>query len=287
MLEKLTFPIVDTHLHVWDTRLLDYPWLNDHALLNRPYLLDDYNRACGSVAVERMVFLQCEADFSQFMREAEWVNSVADHDPRLQAIVPWAPLEKGDAARADLEKLAANPRVKGIRRIIQFEPDLEFCLRPDFVRGVKTLADYNLSFDICIDHRHMVNTLQMVRQCPNVQFIVDHIAKPDIKHQVLDPWREHLRTFASFPNVWCKLSGLVTEADHKSWTNMQLKPYIDHVIDCFGFDRVMYGGDWPVASQATDYPRWVETLLWAIEGCSETELKKLFHDNAIIFYKLD
>ncbi len=286
MFEKLTFPIVDTHLHVWDTTRLRYPWLDDIPLLNQPYLLDDYNRACGSVTVERMVFLQCEVDFSQFMQEAEWVNSLAEGDSRLQGIVPWAPLEKGDAARADLEKLAANPRVKGIRRIIQFEPDLEFCLRPDFIRGVQALADYNLSFDICIAARHMPNTIELVRQCPNVRFILDHIAKPDIKHQELDPWRDHIKTFASFPNMCCKISGLVTEADHQHWTQEQVKPYIDYVIESFGFDRVIYGGDWPVVIQAAAYTRWVETLLWAVQGCSAEELKKLFHDNAIAFYKL-
>lgn len=283
---KLNFPIVDTHLHVWNPTHLRYPWLDDNALLNKPYLLEDYNRACGAVSVERMVFLQCEVEFAQFMDEANWVDSLADQDSRLQGIVPWAPLEKGDAVRPDLERLAANPRVKGIRRIIQFEPDLDFCLRPDFVRGVQALADYNLSFDICIDVRHMVNSLELVRQCPNVQFIVDHIAKPRIKDNLLDPWREHMRTFASFPNVWCKVSGVATEADWKSWTREQLKPYIDHVIECFGFDRIMYGGDWPVATQAIDYPRWVETLHWAVNGCSENELRKLFRDNAIAFYRL-
>lgn len=286
MLERLTFPIVDTHLHVWDPTYLNYPWLNENPLLNQPYLLEDYNRACGAVSVERMVFVQCEVDFAQFMDEAQWVDRLADQDNRLQGIVAWAPLEKGEAVRADLEQLANKPRVKGVRRIIQFEPDIEFCLRPDFVRGVQALADYNLSFDICIDPRHMVNTLELVRQCPKVQFILDHIAKPRIKDQQFDPWREHIKTFASFPNMWCKISGLVTEADHKTWTNTQLKPYIDDVIECFGFDRVMYGGDWPVAIQATDYPRWVETLVWAVQDCSDTELKKLFHDNAIAFYKL-
>ncbi len=286
MLEKLTFPIVDTHVHVWDTNVLRYPWLDTNELLNRPYLLADYDRACGPVQVERMVFLQCEVDFAQFKEEADWVESLAQGEPRLQGIVPWAPLEKGDAARADLERLAANPRVKGIRRIIQFEPDLEFCLRPDFVRGVNALPDYNLSFDICIDRRHMVNTIQMVRQCPNVQFIMDHIAKPNIRAGELDPWRAHLKTFAEFPNVWCKMSGVITEADFKTWTKEEVKPYIDHVIDCFGFDRILFGGDWPVASQAVSYPGWVETLLWALDGASETELRKLFHDNAVAFYRL-
>ena len=286
MLEKLTFPIVDPHLHVWDIDRIDYPWLRDVPLLNRTFLLEDYNRACDTVAVERMVFLQCEAEFSQFQREADWVNSLADQDPRLQGIVPWAPLENGDAAHADLERLASNPRVKGIRRIIQFEPDLDFCLRPDFVRGVQALVDYNLSFDICIAPQHLPNTIQLVQQCPNVHFVLDHIAKPDIKHQQVEPWRTDIATLSTFPNVWCKISGLVTEADHNSWQQAQLKPYIDHVIAQFGFGRVMYAGDWPVASQATTYPRWVETLLWAVQGCSTDELKNLFHDNAMTFYKL-
>ncbi|MCY3866513.1 MAG: amidohydrolase family protein [Chloroflexi bacterium] len=283
----LDFPIIDTHLHVWDPQRLRYPWLDDIPLLNKPFLLEDYNRACGPVAVEKMVFLQAEVDFSQFQAEADWVDSLAERDSRLQGIVPWAPLELGDGARPALEKLAANPRVKSIRRIIQFEPDIEFCLRPDFVRGVQLLPEYGLNFDICIHHPQMANTIKMVAQCPDVQFILDHIGKPDIKDGLMDPWRAEIRILSEFQNVWCKISGLVTEADHDSWTREQLKPYIDHVIECFGFDRVMYGGDWPVAYQATAYPRWVETLEWAVAGSTDEELKKLFRDNAAAFYRLD
>ncbi|MCY4538940.1 MAG: amidohydrolase family protein [Chloroflexi bacterium] len=283
----LDFALIDTHLHVWDPGLLRYPWLDDIPILNKAYLLKDYDRACGPVAVEKMVFLQAEVDFAQFQQEADWVDSIAEQDGRLQGIVPWAPLEKGDAARPALEKLSANPRIKGVRRIIQFEPDIEFCLRPDFVAGVQLLPRYGLSFDICISHPQMANTIKMVAQCPDVQFILDHIGKPDIKNKLMDPWRAEIKTLSEFPNVWCKISGLVTEADHQDWTREQLQPYIDHVIACFGFDRVMYGGDWPVAYQATEYPRWVETLAWAVEGCSEEELKKLFRDNALAFYRLD
>ncbi len=282
----LDFPLIDTHLHVWDPRILRYPWLEDIPLLNKPYLLEDYDRASGPVAVEKMVFLQAEV-CAQFQQEADWVASLAKQDSRLQGIVPWAPLELGDAARPALEKLAANPRIKGIRRIIQFEPDIEFCLQPSFIEGVQLLPRYGLSFDICINHYQMANTIKMVAQCPDVVFILDHIGKPDIKNGLLDPWRADIKTLSEFPNVWCKISGLVTEADHQHWTKEQLKPYIDHVIDCFGFDRVMYGGDWPVAYQATEYPRWVETLAWAVEGCSDAELRKLFRDNAIAFYRLD
>jgi L-fuconolactonase len=282
----INFPIVDTHLHLWDPGYLRYPWLDEIPMLNRPHLLDDYDRATGPVQVEKMVFLQCEADFAQFMAEAEWVTGLAQTDPRIAGMVPWAPLEKGEGAKMDLERLAANPLVKGVRRIIQFEPDIDFCLRPDFVRGVQLLADYNLSFDICINHKQLANTIKLVAQCPNVPFILDHIGKPDIKNHLLDPWRQEIEKLAGFPNVWCKMSGLVTEADHANWTRDDLKPYIDHVIDTFGFDRVMYGGDWPVATQATTYPRWVETLEWAVQGCSTAELHKLFHDNAIAFYRL-
>ena len=283
----INFPVVDTHLHVWDPKFLRYPWLDSNELLNRPYLPADYRPACGPVQVEQMVFLQCECEFSQFMDEANWVTGLAQNEPRITGIVPWAPLEKGDAVHADLEKLASNPLVKGIRRIIEFEPDLEFCLRPDFVKGVQALPRHRLSFDINISHRQLANTIKMVRQCPEVQFILDHIGKPDIKHHLLEPWKQELKVLAGFPNVWCKISGLATEADFTAWRVEDLKPFIDHVLECFGFERVMYGGDWPVASQATTYPRWVETLAWAVSGCTETELKWLFHDNAIAFYRLD
>lgn len=282
----INFPIVDTHVHLWDPKFLRYPWLDGNILLNKPYLLDDYRAVCGPVQVEKMVFLQCECEFSQFMDEANWVTRLAQGEPRLKGIVPWAPLENGEAVRADLEKLASNPLIKGIRRIIQFEADPGFCLRPGFVQGVQALPDYGLSFDICISHSHMKNAIQMVRQCPNVQFILDHIGKPNIKEHLFEPWKQQLRAFADFPNVWCKMSGLATEADFKRWTKEDLRPYIDHVLECFGFGRVMFGGDWPVASQATEYPRWVETLEWAVSDCTETELRLLFHDNAIAFYRL-
>lgn len=283
----IDFPIVDTHLHLWDPAYLRYPWLDGNPILNKPYLLADYNRHCGPVQVEKMVFLQCEVDFSHFREEAAWVSELAKEDTRIAGIVPWAPLEKGEAVRTDLEALLAeNPLIRGIRRIIQFEPEPDFCLQPDFVRGVQLLADYGLSFDICIAHPQLANTIKLVEQCPNVNFILDHIGKPDIKAQLFEPWRSELRTLASFPNVWCKISGLVTEADHEKWTPADLRPYIDHVIETFGFDRVLYGGDWPVAYQATEYPRWVETLTWAVQGTSDEEQRKLFRENAISFYRL-
>ena len=152
---------------------------------------------------------------------------------------------------------------------------------------MQCLPDYGLSFDICISHEQLANTITMVQRCPDTTFVLDHIAKPDIRAGRLDPWRQELSELARSPNVVCKISGLVTEADTANWTRDDLKPYIDHVIECFGFDRVMYGGDWPVSTQATDYPRWVETLDWAVAGATKVEKRQLFRDNAVRIYRLE
>ena len=281
-----SFPLIDTHLHIWDLGRLRYPWLANVPRLNRNHLIEDYRRACGSVAVSRMVFVQCECDPAQFQEEADWVTEVSRAEPRIRGIVAWAPLEKGEVAEADVARLAANPLVKGIRRIIQFEPDIGFCLRPEFVRGVQLLHRHGLSFDLCINHLQLPNTIRLVRQCPDVRFVLDHIGKPDIKAGRLDPWRADLRELSRIENVWCKLSGLATEADHANWKPADVRPYIDHVMACFGPARVMFGGDWPVSTQATDYPRWVATLDEALRGCSADELQKVYVRNAEAFYRV-
>jgi L-fuconolactonase len=233
------------------------------------------------------VFVQCECDFAQYREEVAWVTQLARQDPRLQGIVAWAPLEKGENARPELEALAKNKLVKGIRRISQFEPDGNFGRLPNFVRGGQLLADYHLSFDLCLKgNEQFRNTIQLVRQSPQVNFILDHIGKPFIKERVREPWQTYLKELAALPNTWCKLSGLVTEADFQLWTKDDLTPYIAAVIEAFGWDRVMFGGDWPVVVQAATYPRWIETLEWAVAGATPAQLKKLFHDNAIAFYRL-
>lgn len=280
------FPIVDTHLHIWDLGRLRYPWLASVPLLNKDHSAAAYHRACGPVQVAKMVFVQCECDPAQSDQEVTWVTEVAALDPRIRGIVAQAPLEKGDAVEPTLTQLAGNSLVKGIRRLIQSESDDAFCLRPDFVRGVQLLPRHGFSFDVCIFHRQLANAIKLVRQCPNVRFMLDHIGKPGIKARLLDPWRAELRELAHMENVWCKMSGLVTEADFTRWTAADLRPYIDHVIDCFGFDRVMFGGDWPVSTQATDYPRWVATLDDALRGCSPDELHRLYVRNAEKFYRI-
>lgn len=278
--------IIDTHLHLWDPRLIRYPWLNENALLNRPYLLDDYRAATASLSVESMIFVQCEAEVPAFETEVAWVAELTKTEPRIKGIVAWAPLEKGSAVRADLEALKRHAILRGIRRIIQFEPDLDFCLRPDFIEGVRALADFDLSFDICIDHRHMGNILKFAERIPEVPMVLDHIGKPAIKDGMMQPWADQLRVLARFPNVWCKISGVATEADHQRWTSDQLKPYIEVAIDAFGFERIMFGGDWPVATQAIQYRQWVEILDEVMVGVTQGEQRKFWHDNAARFYRV-
>ncbi|UCF92229.1 MAG: amidohydrolase family protein, partial [Desulfobacterales bacterium] len=195
--------------------------------------------------------------------------------------------ERGDAVRPELEELMENRLIKGLRRIIQFEEDLAFCLQPDFITGVRLLPEFNWSFDICVYHIQMANTVRFVKQCPEVQFVLDHIGKPDIHQRRFEPWATDIRNLAQYPNVACKLSGMITEADHANWKKEDLKPYIDHVLDCFGIDRVMFGGDWPVVTLAGALQDWLNSLEWAFSGLSAAELKKLFHDNAIRFYRLE
>ncbi len=279
-------PVVDTHVHLWDTRRLRYPWLADLPRLDRPHLPAEYREATGGLAVEAMVFMQCEADPAQAMEEAEWASGLARGEPWLKGIIPWAPLEEGEGARPFLERLARLPGVKGVRRIIQYEPDPEFCLRPDFVRGVSLLAEYGWSFDLCISHVHLKNTIELVRRCPRITFVLDHIGKPNIKERVWQPWAGELAELARLPNVACKVSGMVTEDDHGSWKRENLKPYIDHVLACFGFDRVVYGGDWPVVTLAAAYSQWVEALDWALEGRTAGERSRLYRHNAVRIYRL-
>jgi L-fuconolactonase len=279
-------PLIDTHLHLWDTRIMRYPWLDTIPLLNRPYLLEEYQAATASVPVEAMVFVQCEAEFSQFEIEAAWVAEQARAEPRIKGLVAWAPLEKGGAVRDDLARLKQHAILRGIRRIIQFEADLDFCLRPSFIEGTQALKDFDLSFDICVDYRHMENVLKFVDRVGDVPMVLDHIGKPCIRSDMMHPWAEHIRELARFPHVLCKISGVATEADHQCWTRDQLKRYIDVAIEAFGFDRVMFGADWPVATQAIGYRRWVELLDELLGGVDPAARQRFWRANAARFYRV-
>ncbi|HXW00022.1 MAG TPA: amidohydrolase family protein [Anaerolineae bacterium] len=278
-------PIVDTHVHLWDPNHISYPWLAGAPAINRPFVLEDFRAASAGLNVEKIVFMECDAAAEDGLKEAAWVSSLAREEPRIQGIIAFAPLERGEGVRGYLDQLVKDSLVKGVRRLIQSERP-GFASQPDFVKGVQCLPAYNLSFDLCLRHYQLADTLKLVEQCPGVFFILDHIGKPDIKSQLFDPWRAEIKALARFSNTYCKISGLVTEADLENWTRQDLKPYIDHVIEVFGPDRIIYGGDWPVSTLATTYRTWVETLDWATEDLSDAERHKLFYENAISFYRL-
>ena len=281
------FPITDTHVHLWDIRRLNYPWLAGTPALNRNLGLSEYQAACGNVKVREMIFVQCDCVPEQAIAEAEWVASLSKADPRLSGIVARASLENGNSASEQLAQLAEIPLVKGIRRLIQGESDPEFPLRDDFVRGVQLLHGYGFSFDLCLKHSQLAAAIQLVRRCPHVHFILDHVAKPDIAAGRLDPWRAEIRELSRMENVTCKVSGLVTEAEWATWTTDQLRPYIEHVVECFGFDRVMFGSDWPVSTLATVYPRWVATVDEVLRACTRSERQKFYVETARRVYRLD
>jgi L-fuconolactonase len=281
------FPITDAHVHLYDIDKLSYPWLANVPRINRSYGLADLDAARGPVELEAIVFAEVAVAPGQHLAEAAWVQSLADQDPRIQGIIAHAPLEKGPAAvEPDLQKLAQNRCLKGIRRLIETEMDPRFCLEPAFLDALRLLPRHNLTFDICVKHWYLAFALELARRCPDVTFILDHIGKPGIKHGMWEPWKTQIRELAALPNVHCKVSGVVTEADHTSWTRDQVKPYLEHVFDCFGLDRTFFGSDWTVSELTHPYPTWVEILDETLEPTSNAENQAFWRTNARQIYRL-
>lgn len=282
----IDFPIIDAHIHLLDQKRFGYTWAEGAPELKRDWTPDDLTRAAKPYEIEGLVFVEVDVDMPQYLDEAEWIDGLAKQDRRVLGAVVCLPLEKGAAIEPEMARVAKLKTVRGVRRLIQNQPDPEFVLNPAFLEAMRLLPKYHLSFDVCIFHAQMPNTLKMMRQLPEVSFVLDHIGKPGIKAGLAEPWRAHIREIAAMPNVVCKLSGVTTEADHRNWTRDQLRPYIDHVIACFGPDRVLYGGDWPVSELAGSYLQWLSTLDLATQGFSSADKRKLFRDNAVRVYRL-
>lgn len=283
MVEQI--PIIDAHVHLWNPDQFRMPWLADIPALNRPYGLQEYREQTQILPIAMMVYVEVGVDPQQTLREAQHVVELAREEPRLQAIVAAAPVELGTSVRRHLEYLVAlSPLVKGVRRNIQDEADPDFCLRPDFVEGVRLLAEYRLSFDLCIRHWQLRSVVELVRRCPDTVFILDHLGKPDIKQRLLEPWQSDLRALAELPNVACKISGLVTEANHVNWRPADLEPFVEIVLESFGNERVLFGSDWPVALLASSYLRWYQALQALTAHLPLAARRRLWAENAQRLY---
>jgi L-fuconolactonase len=233
-----------------------------------------------------MVFVECDVDPAQALAEAQWVSEQARRDKRIQAIIPHAPLEQGDSVLLHLEQLAEMKLVRGVRRLLQSEPDAEFCLRPRFVEAVRLLSRFGWSFDICITYRQMDSVIRLADLCPAVPMVLDHLGKPNIREGMLEPWRTQMAELARRENVVCKLSGVATEADHSRWDREELKPFMEAALSAFGPKRLMFGGDWPVSTQAISYRGWLDVVEWVLASLSVSELTSVFRDGARAFYRL-
>jgi L-fuconolactonase len=279
--------IVDAHVHLWNPELMRIPWLDGNPVLEKPFGPAEYRAHTAGLDVAAFVYVQVDVAPAYAFTEVLSVAAQAAEEPRLKAIVAFAPLEDGRRVRSYLADLVQlSPLVRGVRRITQGEPDPAYCLRPGFVEGVQQLADYGLSCDLCIVHPQLGPTIELVRRCPEVQFMLDHIAKPGIREGRIEPWKAQMAELAALPNVLCKISGVVTEADQQSWSAAMIAPYVNHALDAFGPDRVAFGSDWPVVLMASEYPRWVATLEELTAHLSPEAQRKLWAENATRFYRL-
>jgi len=271
---------IDAHHHLWTYSREEYPWISESMdSIRRDFLVPELNQAVREGFIDGVVTVQAR----QSLAETDWLLGLAEHNELMRAVVGWVPLTD-PAVRSLLEAYVAHPKLKAVRHVLQDEPDDFYMLREDFNRGVALLNQFGLRYDILIYERHLPQTIEFVDRHPNQAFILDHIAKPRIKERVLSPWRERIRELAKRENVCCKLSGLVTEADWNNWTEADLKPYIDAVLECFGPKRLMFGSDWPVALLACSYRQWISIVVRAISPLSPSEQQSILGATAKAAY---
>ena len=288
------FPIIDTHLHIWDQTRLRYSAFAGNPLFDHPYHVEDYQRDCSTLDIEAMVFLECYADFwpggGQYIDEIRFVEDEARRDPRIKGIVPMAPLEWGAKVEPLLRQMQdQHPSVKGIRRIVEFDEDPRgLMLSDDFIEGVNLLGKFGWHFEINVNYTQMDIVREFVRRVPEVPLILDHCGKPGIKQGAIDQYRADVAYLAQRRNLWIKLSDLPAAADVTQWTDADLRPFIGATLDSFGPDRTIFAADYPILLQATSMTGWVAALdrAFADLGLSEPETRAIYRDNANAFYRL-
>jgi L-fuconolactonase len=272
---------IDTHHHFWRYTPEEFGWIGDDmAAIRRNFLPDDLARELSAAGVDAAVAVQAR----QTEDETRWLLSIAAERPSLIAgVVGWVPLAANDVGRR-LDSYAADPKLIGVRHVVQGEPD-GFLARADFNRGIATLPRFDLAYDLLVVARQLPEAIAFVDRHPDVRFVVDHLAKPDNDRGTLEPWRTHLTDLARRPNVWCKLSGGITEAD-LDWTPGRLRPYFDAALDAFGPRRLMFGSNWPVCAAAGGYAKWIGAIRAWAQPLSDDERGRLFRGTAIDAYRL-
>jgi L-fuconolactonase len=282
MCNLISVNFVDSHMHFWDRAVMPYTWLHEVPSIWERHTFQNLRAEADGNLPEKVVFVEAGAPG---IAEVNWVEELARTESCICAIVAKIAVDAGAQTTADIADLQRHPLVRGVRH--HFEHDsLDYCSRPEFIAGVRQLAAANLSFDICCKHPQLPAVIELVRSCPGTQFILDHGGKPGIRAGLLDPWREHIRSLAALPNIVCKLSGLVNEADHRHWNDSHLRPYVAHLLDTFGPARLLFGGDWPVAKLASGYVRWLETAQGLTARLSAAEQTAIFHGNAARVYRI-
>ena len=270
---------IDAHQHFWRYKRAEYGWIDDSMdVLRRDFRPTDLKPQLDDLGFDACVAVQAR----QTPAETTWLLQLADTFPFIAGVVGWVDLQSPDIER-ELEVLSAHPKLVGVRHIVQSEPD-DFLLRPDFLRGIALLRRFDLPYDILIYPRHLKTARDFVVRFPDQRFVLDHMAKPEIRTGAIDEWRTDLKNLARLPNIYCKLSGLMTEADWRGWTEDELRPYLDVAFECFGADRLMIGSDWPVCTLAAPYDMTMTAYLDYLIRCSDAERAAVLGGTAERFY---
>jgi len=276
-------PVIDAHHHLWNYDTEDYAWIGPEMnVLRRDFMPADLHIEMQQAGVDGAIAVQAR----QTLQETEWLLSLAAQNEFMRGVVGWAPLIDA-AVSDDLERLAAQPKLKGIRHVLQDEPDDFYMLRNDFNAGITQLRRFDLVYDVLIFERHLPQTIQFLDRHPDQVFVIDHIAKPRIREGLLSPWRENLKELARRSHCFCKLSGVLTEADWQNWRPEGIHPYLDAALDAFGPNRCLFGTDWPVLLLADSYAGWVATVKNFVSRLSSTEQARVLGGTAAEVYRLD
>jgi L-fuconolactonase len=275
---------IDSHQHFWRYDPVQYDWIDDAdmAALRRDFMPTELTTLIHESGIDGVVSVQAR----QSLEETDWLLGLAAEHKLICGVVGWAPLVSADVPR-HLERLAENRKLVGVRHVVQGEPDENFILRDDFNRGVDALKQFDLRYDILIFERHLPQAIAFVDRHPQQVFVLDHVAKPNIKAGAIEPWHTNIRELAHRPNVYCKVSGMVTEADFRAWTPQQLRPFFDVVLEAFGPRRLMFGSDWPVCLVAATYEIWLNTVAEWTADLSADERDRVFGGTAVEAYGLE